>query len=99
MSEAEVIEEAVIEEIVEASKPKMTLREALTALRAAFDGGAISKKQYHNMRMDLGISQSTFTRKPFNRKKARAANKAAKMARKVTSRSFKGQKMHKGMKR
>lgn len=88
-----------IAEEVEETKPKMSVREALSALRAAFDGGAINKTQFKSMRADFGISQSSFTRKPFNRTKVRAANKAAKLARKATRGSFKGQKMHKGMKR
>ena len=96
MMSEENTQEAEVEEVAE---EKLSFRQILTSLRAAFEGGAISKDQYKRMRAESGMPQSYFTRKQFNRKKARHKDKLQKQARKATRATLKGQKNHKGMKR
>lgn len=87
------VADATVEGIEETPTPKMTKGGMLKAIRGALASGGISKSQAANMRSEMGIDQSSFTKKPFNRAKARAADKRAKAARKATRNSHKGQKM------
>lgn len=88
--EAATDETATIEAAHEGAK--MSKGGILSALRGAVASGAITSKQAAQMRGELGVHQSTFTRKSFNRTKARAADKRAKQARKATRGSLRGQK-------
>ena len=93
----EELEETVVTE--ETPAPRMTVGAAMAALKAALSSGSITKSQYNGMRSDFGITQAMFTRKSHDPEKAKRKRKAAKMARRATRNSLRGQKMHKGTKR
>lgn len=92
--------EAKEDEIVthpDAPKAKMGLQGFLSAITAAVKGEQITPAQARELRQNMGISQSFFTRnRNADANKAKAKRKAQKAARKVTRGSTKGQKSTKG---
>lgn len=81
-------------------KAKLGMGGILKAISKAVRDGNMSSKQARQIRGDLGILGSFFTKQQPNVKARRAQRKAAKKARKVTRRNgYKGQKMNKGVRR
>lgn len=69
-----------------------TVGEILSTLRAAVQGGQITRKQAKSFRKDLGITQAFFTRKQISPAKRKAKQLQQKKSRKINRGAVKGQK-------
>ena len=70
------------EGVVETKKTANSIRDIIKALSAAVDNEQITTRQARDMRMNLGIQQSYFTKKRISKPKRIAKRKAQKLARK-----------------
>lgn len=71
----------LVEGEVETKQAANNIRDIIKALAGAVDDGQITKRQARDMRMNLGIRQSFFTKKrttKVNRKTKRKTQKAAR---------------------
>ena len=94
LSRQEIIEEAQAEE---EPKKKLGMGGILKAIAHAVKGDTLSSRQARQMRSDLGIMQSHFTRGGTDTKTKRVKRLAAKKARKVNGKAtHRGQKNTKG---
>ena len=96
----EALEAAVEQAQQEGSTPSLSVSSILKALSKAVRNGDIKSQQAQQIRSDLGILNSFFTKKTTSVKAKRKKRLTQKKAHKVTIRNgYKGQKMDKGKKR
>lgn len=85
------------EEQEEKQEQRLTKKDYLQIIANALKIESITSKQAHDMRAELGIFNSYFTRSKKSAKVRRQKRKAQAAARRVTRRhGFKGQKMQSG---
>jgi len=79
----EEINDPVQEAEVSAEEPKLTRREVIAALRGAVDMGQLDPKRAKQLREQMGIFQSNFTKRKERVEGRKAKRKAQRVARKI----------------
>lgn len=83
----------------QSDQPAMSVSDFNKQLKKSVRDGLISKSQLQQIRSARGITQSEFTKKPYNFNKAKKKRKMQKQSRKVTlQKGVRGQKVTKGKK-
>lgn len=78
---------------------KLSMQNMLSLLSSAVRKGELTSRQAAEMRNQVGLSGSYFTKKKRNKDKVRAARKRARMSRKLNRGLCKGQKRNHGITR
>ena len=91
--EAEIVEE---EETETPAKPRMNFKSALSMISSMLKGETINAKQASDLRAQIGVNNSYFTKRQITSTKRKAKRKADKLARRANRGKVQGQKYASG---